>query len=95
MTEPANTGECAVVTYEVIALRDAKKRDLPGPGYWGDEFNWGWGIWRCEDGIPVEYIGEDGGEPEDQTLARDWNWVPKALEAAYNLGRAHGDGCPP
>ena len=24
-------------------------------------------------------VGEDGGEPEDQVLIRDWNWVPIRL----------------
>ena len=26
-------------------------------------------------------IGEDGGEPEDQLLVRDWQWVVEALNA--------------
>lgn len=26
-------------------------------------------------------LGADGGEPEDQTLGRDWNWVVSALNA--------------
>lgn len=26
-------------------------------------------------------VGIDGGEPEDQTLGRDWSWVPDALNA--------------
>jgi len=27
------------------------------------------------DGVAVEYFGQDGGEPEDQLLVRDWSWV--------------------
>jgi chromosome segregation ATPase len=35
-------------------------------------------IWDTSTPDPVE-IGADGGEPEDQTLTRDWKWVPEAL----------------
>ena len=28
-----------------------------------------------EDGTPIEILGCDGGEPEDQFLVRDWKWV--------------------
>jgi hypothetical protein len=36
-------------------------------------------IFRYEQDIPVEFIGSDGGEIEDQTLKRDWSWVVPAL----------------
>ena len=26
---------------------------------------------------PPTEVGSDGGEPEDQTLGRDWRWVPE------------------
>lgn len=29
----------------------------------------------------------DGGEPEDQTLFRNWDWVSGAIQKAYELGR--------
>jgi len=32
----------------------------------------------------------DGGEPEDQSFGRDWNWVPSMIEKAYKLGREDG-----
>ena len=32
----------------------------------------------------------DGGEPEDQSFGRDWNWVPGALEQMYQLGKVDG-----
>lgn len=35
----------------------------------------------------VDYIGEDGGEPEDQTLGRDWSWVVPTLNYAHNNER--------
>lgn len=77
------------VTYEIIAMDEAKKRGLEY-----DEFEWTrdedlgywWGVWRCEDGVPIECVGTDGGEPEDQILIRDWRWVPHALKQAYELG---------
>lgn len=81
------------VTYRIIRLGDAAKMGAPLPtweGSWEDALaydgDWDSGIWRCEDGVPVEFIGRDGGEPEDQTLVRDWAWVASALQAAYGLG---------
>lgn len=50
------------------------------------ETNYGWSIYRFVDGTPVEYIGSDGGEPEDQLLVRDLSWIAGALEAAYRRG---------
>lgn len=32
----------------------------------------------------------DGGEPEDQTLGRNWSWVEKAILKAYELGVKDG-----
>lgn len=55
-----------------------------------DELDWSGpntGVFRCEDGVPVRLLGMDGGEPEDQTLGRDWSWIAKALDDAYKLGR--------
>lgn len=49
-----------------------------------------WGLWLCEDGVPVRLIGEDGGEPEDQTMVRRWAWVRDACNEAYAMGLADG-----
>ena len=47
------------------------------------------GIWMIDvDGS--HFIGSDGGEPEDQTLGRDWAWVTGALNAAYGQGVRDG-----
>ncbi len=35
----------------------------------------------------IRVVGCDGGEPEDQTLCRDWSWVVEELNAAYEEGR--------
>ncbi|MBW2621303.1 MAG: hypothetical protein JRD68_00225 [Deltaproteobacteria bacterium] len=32
----------------------------------------------------------DGGEPEDNSFGRDWNWVPGAIQQAYDLGLKDG-----
>jgi hypothetical protein len=35
-------------------------------------------------------VGQDGGEPEDQLLVRDWKWVAEELNKAYERGRKDG-----
>lgn len=102
MSDQPLSAETSDVTYEVIAHTAAAQRGCPVPrGYesWADFNRWesvatGWsfGVWRCERGVPVELIGEDGGEPEDQVLVRGWDWVAPALQAAYDLGRRQFDG---
>lgn len=32
----------------------------------------------------------DGGEPEDQSFFRDWNWVKDALIKMYEIGKTEG-----
>ena len=45
------------------------------------------GVFLCDnDGKPIKLVGTDGGEPEDQTLTRDWSWVVVALNRAYKMG---------
>jgi hypothetical protein len=75
------------ITYQVIGLDEATELGIYDDVL--DDWAPGSGIWRCEDGRPVELIGEDGGEPEDQVLYRAWAWVAPALKAAYELGRKH------
>ena len=38
----------------------------------------------------VRLIGQDGGEPEDQRLFRDWKWVVPALNDAFKNGVQEG-----
>ncbi len=81
------------VSYEIIGLATARERELPGSvqfALFTDMDDWNSGIWRCEDGVPVEYVGDDICEPEDSVLRRDWGWVAKALQAAYERGLADG-----
>ena len=35
----------------------------------------------------------DGGEAEDSSFGRDWDWVPDALRQAYALGLRDGTEC--
>ena len=37
------------------------------------------------------FFANDCGEPEDQTLLRDWAWVQDAIRLAYDLGRADAE----
>lgn len=88
---PAKGGDVKNVTYEVIDVPAAIGMGAPRSGQYDPKRNndddYRKVIYRCEDGVPVEWIGDDGGEPEDQTLGRDWKWVAPALRVAYKLGR--------
>ena len=52
----------------------------------------GWAVFEFEhpDDKHPRIVGGDGGEPEDQLLVRDWEWVVHALNAAYEHGRKDG-----
>jgi hypothetical protein len=83
-------------SYRVIDAEEGKRLNAPIPPWedgWDDLLD-SWYpssyLYRFEDDIPVEFIGQDGGEPEDQTFSRDWGWVTGALQDAYQLGRKHG-----
>ncbi len=46
----------------------------------------GWNDWRYSTGLfetdgkkSIRLVGTDGGEPEDQRLYRDWEWVVDEL----------------
>ena len=74
--------------YKVLSFEEAMRLGFDGEfvGYYNYEYRSG--VFRMEDDKPVEMLGHDGGEPEDQTLWRDWSWVATALIAAYKRGRA-------
>lgn len=87
-----------VNNYFASAFSSAKAEGYPAPygsswEEWGDWYNndTTYGLWRFEDGIAVEFIGMDGGEPEDASLSRDYAWIKKALVNAYLLGIKHGN----
>lgn len=70
--------------FEVIDSDKAKELKIPGfYDRHGDFF------WLVIENLPdgtKRIVGEDGGEPEDQLLVRDWKWVVKELNAAYDQG---------
>lgn len=66
--------------YVMVPIADVVERQLPGWAEFDYADHYGAAIYRCDDeGNPVTIIGWDGGEPEDQTLYRDWSWVLTAL----------------
>ena len=91
VTEAEGTAPYPTVEYRSITFRDAKERGWPDTDEDDDyhDLDYTSILYRFEDGVPVAVIGTDGGEPEDQTLRRDWRWVTFALQAAYDLGRSH------
>jgi hypothetical protein len=44
--------------------------------------------WRIVDRATGAEVGRDGGEPEDQSLVRDWAWVADALNQVETVARA-------
>lgn len=76
------------VEYRVVPFLEAKKHNWPGTETTDDYHDdWTSIVYRFENGEPVAVIGTDGGEPEDQTLRRDWAWVVFALNNAYRSGQ--------
>lgn len=60
----------------------------PGVGEYARTYNGdGWSVVRFDGDRIVEWIADDGGAPEDQTLLREWKWVTRALDAAYRRDR--------
>jgi hypothetical protein len=58
---------------------------------WNDP-DWTNGLWMIDVGGIAYFVNSDGGEPEDQTLRRDWAWVADALNDAYAQGVVDGTG---
>lgn len=76
-----------MIEYDVVSVRDPEliAFDPEFDSSWVDE--WTSAVVRRRGGKIVEVLGTDGGEPEDQTLTRDWAWVAPALRDAYRRGR--------
>ena len=80
-------------------LRAALVRNEAGRGEVADRYrveyasddadDWSQKVVYQEPGGEPEEIGSDGGEPEDQTLTRDWSWVVPALNEAFRRGTLH------
>lgn len=50
------------------------------------EMYWSNGIWRINDDGSMECIATDGGEPEDNSFARDGAWIVGELNRAFENG---------
>lgn len=75
------------VEYKQMSTAEAVAAKVPSAADWHSD----WEEWRqCivlyEDSKPVRILSSDGGEPEDQTLTRDWGWVTEELNNAYRMG---------
>jgi len=71
------------IEYRVIWQEDLEKHLKEWPDNYEEPFSC---LVLFKDGKQHKLIGTDGGEPEDQTLFRDWNWVADALNQAYQQG---------
>lgn len=67
----------------VVSSKDARANRYPG---YDDPVHdrhfldgWCWCLYETDGEKPIRLIAEDGGEPEDQCLVRDWDWVPTEL----------------
>lgn len=50
-----------------------------------DEHNECWDLILMDENDNItEVLGSDGGEPEDQLLVRDWDWVPTLVQKLLN-----------
>jgi hypothetical protein len=82
------------ITYGIVSgyeLTEQALNIMPAhvrPGPYDDEY--AHYVFMFENDVPVAFVGQDGGEPEDQTLTRDFSWVLGALQDAHTLGLALG-----
>lgn len=75
--------------FRVLSINDAKACGASDPeDAWEDDYR------SCmvefASGEKPKLLAFDGGEPEDQTFGRNWAWVVKALNAAYEAGKRAG-----
>lgn len=82
-----------LVEYKVVSLAEAERLGYPPPRYttWDDWSNdeYQSAIYCVESGFATKCLAVDGGEPEDNSFVRDGSWIAPALNAAYELGKAH------
>lgn len=71
--------------YSVVLSFDAIAKGYPGweeLQLYPDEACWC--LYETDNGKPFRLVATDGGDPEDQTLVRDWRWVPGELNKLFN-----------
>jgi len=73
-----------VVRFQVMSTDDLIKQKILNYTYYKkekelyDDFHWVL-VEFDDENKPLRILGEDGGEPEDQKLVRDWKWVADEL----------------
>lgn len=83
-------------TFKVIELAQAIKDEVPGAEDYEHPYLEGFedALVRYDDNYPVEIITVDGGEPEDNCLSRDGDWIAPYLnelwQEAYEEGLYDG-----
>lgn len=71
--------------YEFMNLKEAREHGCPELEDWEDDY-----VLCLVDTDAKAVLGNDGGEPEDQSFGRDWNWVVGAMNDAYRKGLEAG-----
>jgi hypothetical protein len=79
-----------MIKYSIMSLKETVDDGcVDAEDYYDPEFTMG--VFELDDdGHPIKLLGTDGGEPEDQTLYRDWSWIATALNKAFQNGYEKG-----
>ena len=77
--------------YKTFTFEEAAKLNPENPEFTElleyHDFDYRSVVCEIEGDKPIRILGMDGGEPEDQTLYRDWSWVASELNKAFEIGR--------
>lgn len=81
--------------YKTMTINEAIKQRVPGADEWSDwRADYELDLMSCiveyENQTPLRIVGTDGGEPEDNSLIRDWSWVAGELNQSYHKGYTDG-----
>lgn len=69
---------------ELVQLAGQQARDMYDYD-WDDDHEYRYYVVKLNtDGTFQRFVATEGGEPEDQTLGRDWSWVVPELNRALN-----------
>lgn len=65
--------------FVVVSVAEAIERKYPGWEDFQRYQDYFWCLYETDGEKPTRLVFSDGGEPEDQSLVRDWSWVPEEL----------------
>lgn len=68
-------------TFKLVDVEEALRDGYPGSENYDFYEKYDTLLFEFCDGKAVRYVASDGGEPEDATLYRDFNWVVDELNA--------------